>query len=93
MFEEKRSSRLSAGGSPPGLKRAIGGLYRSRVTSRILILIALVSALFGGVGLEVCLTESPWEKHIWIPSLLIILAVWIFVSHLLHTIRIKLFGK
>jgi len=78
---------------PPDIRRAIGGLYRCRTATRLLLLVALASALFGGVGLDVCLSEPMWEKHVWIPSLLIVLAVWIFVSILLHAIRIKLFTK
>lgn len=93
IIEKKRPSRLLAEGAPPRIRHAMGGIYRSRLALRLLMLIALVSALFGGVGLEVCLSESLWEKHIWLPSLLIALAVWILATVIIHAIRMKLFGK
>ncbi|SCX94166.1 hypothetical protein [Desulfoluna spongiiphila] len=93
MFEDKRPHTRLMERTPPDIRRAIGGLYRSRTATRLLILVALVSAVFGGVGLDVCLSEPMWEAHVWIPALLIVLAVWIFVSILLHAIRIKLFTK
>ncbi|BCS97173.1 hypothetical protein DSLASN_28050 [Desulfoluna limicola] len=93
MIEKIKPSRLLDEGTSPRIKRAMGGIYRSRTALRLLMLLALVSALFGGVGLEVCLSEPMWEKHIWLPSLLIALAVWILVTALIHVLRMKLFGK
>lgn len=93
MFEDSRPARLSIKKPSPGIKRTIGGLYRSRAISRVLILLALATALFGGVGLDVCLSQPIWEKHLWIPALLIVLAVWVLVATLLQSIRMKLFSK
>ncbi|VFQ44287.1 hypothetical protein [Desulfoluna butyratoxydans] len=93
MFDDKRADKRLVEKTPPDIRRAIGGLYRSRTATRLLLIIAIVSAIFGGVGLDVCLSEPMWEAHIWVPALLIVLAVWIFVSILLHAIRIKLFTK
>lgn len=76
----------------PKLKRAMG-IYHSPITTRILIPIALIAALFGGVGVDVCLSQPAWEKHLWLPSMLILFAAWIFVSTLIHGLRVKLFGR
>lgn len=93
MLEKKRPSQLLPVEKSPRLKIAMGGIYRSRTVLRLLTLLALISALFGGVGLEVCLAEPMWKKHIWLPALLIVMAAWLLASVLLHTLRKKLFGK
>lgn len=78
---------------PASLRRTMEGGYHSRIASRLLILVALVSALFGIVGVETCLAHPPWEKHLWFPTMLIVLATGIIFSTLFHAIAFRLFGK
>lgn len=91
MIEQKKPSRLLPENRSSRLRHTMGGMHRSRTTLRLLMVLALIAALFGGVGLEVCLSEATWEKHIWLPSLLIALAVWLLASVLLHDFRMKLY--
>lgn len=93
MFEDNKPSRLLPENDERRPRRAMGGVYNSRLLTRLLLLLALGCALFGGVGLDICLTEPMWQKHLWIPSLLLAITAWILITALTHAIRRALLGK
>ena len=62
----------------------------ARIRTWLTCLAAVAMAIFGGVGLEVCLREEVWERHIWVPSALILLALLILTTTAVGAVKRRL---
>ena len=71
-------------------KRGESGGGWARFITRVTGLVALGLGVFAGVGMEVCLKEEMWTRHIWLPSLLIIFAAILLAACLLQAIKRRL---
>lgn len=67
-------------GPDPVFRKMIVGWYESEPACYILIILMILVLMFGVAGVSVALTEPAYSALVWVPGLLILLAVLIILS-------------